>query len=238
MYTITRVVDNPLLINNKSLHAISYNFHLALQRSLIVVENDLLIYREPIPHTGSYTRLTIVPKEFYNILFIAFHTNPARGHLNSYRTLHHLRLHYYWPGMHSYIKRICSACPGCALANLTRGKTSKSVYNFPIEAPFRVLHVDAYSAGVHSSFEGSTSYFIGCCGMCSFGILKLVASATASTFASAIMKMQLRFGFCHTVVLDKDSKDWFSSCVVQLCTGLSPKKYFKCRTVQYDTISM
>ncbi len=32
-------------------------------------------------------------------------------------------------------------------------------------------------------------------------------------------------------------RDWFSSCVVQLCTGLSQKKYFKCRTVQYDTIS-
>ncbi len=31
--------------------------------------------------------------------------------------------------------------------------------------------------------------------------------------------------------------DWFSSCVVQLCTRLSSKKYFKCRTVQYDTIS-
>ncbi len=33
-------------------------------------------------------------------------------------------------------------------------------------------------------------------------------------------------------------EDWFSSCVVQLCTELSPKKYFKCRTVQYNTISM
>jgi hypothetical protein len=38
-----------------------------------------------------------------------------------------------------------------------------------------------------------------------------VPIANASTFASAIMKMQLRFGFCHTVVLDKDSK-FFSVC--------------------------
>jgi hypothetical protein len=41
--------------------------------------------------------------------------------------------------------------------------------------------------------------------------LEPVTSANASTFASAIMKMQLRFGFCHTVVLDKDSK-FFSVC--------------------------
>jgi hypothetical protein len=194
---VWQLVNNPLLINNESLCAINHNFHLALRYSLIVVENNLLIYPEPISHTGLYARLTIVPKEFYNVLFVAFHTNPPGGHLNSYRTLHCLRLCYYWPGMFSYIKRVCSACPGCALANPTRGKLSKLVYNFPIEAPFKVLHVDAYSAGAHSGFEGSTSYLIGCCSMCSFGILEPVTSINASTFASAIMKMQLRFGFCH-----------------------------------------
>jgi hypothetical protein len=96
--------------------------------------------------------------------------------------------------------------PRMCLTNPTKGKSSKLVYNFPIEAPFRVLHVDSYSAGAYSSFEGSTSYLIGCCGMCSFGILEPVTSTNASTFASAIMKMQLNFGFCHTIVLGKDCK--------------------------------
>jgi hypothetical protein len=114
--------------------------------------------------------------------------------------------------MYSYIKKMCTACPGCAFTNPTKGKSYKLVYSFPIEAPFWVLHVDAYSAGVHSSFEGSTSYLIGCCGMCSFWILALVTGATTTfTFAFTIMKMQLRFGFCHTIVLDKDSK-FFSVC--------------------------
>jgi hypothetical protein len=139
-----------------------------------------------------YAQLTIVPKEFYNILFVVFHTNPAGGHLNSHRTLHHLRLHYYWPGMNSYIKKMCAACPGCALTNPTKGKSYKLVYNFPIKAPFGLLHVDTYSAGAHSSFKGSTSYLIDCCGMCSFGILEPATGvAIASTFASTIMKMQL-----------------------------------------------
>jgi hypothetical protein len=208
---VQQLVDNPLLINNKSLHAINHNFHSALQCSIIVVENNLLIYNEPISNTGSYARLTIVRKEFYNVLFVACHKNHAGGHLNSYRTLYHLCPRYYWLGMYSYIKRMCSECPGCALANPTRGKSSKLVYNFPIKAPFKVLHVDAYSANAHSGFEGSTSYLIGCCGMCSFGILEPVTSTNASMFASAIMKMQLCFGFCHTVVLDKDSK-FFSVC--------------------------
>jgi hypothetical protein len=113
--------------------------------------------------------------------------------------------------MYSHINKIYAACPGCAVANPMKGKSSKLVYNFSIEAPFWALHVDASSAGAHSGFEGSTSYLTGCCGMCSFGILEPVTGATASTFASAIMKLQLCFGFCHAVVLDKDSK-FFSIC--------------------------
>ncbi len=108
--------------------------------------------------------------------------------------------------MYSYIKRMCSACPGCTLANPTKGRSCELVYNFPIEAPFLVLHVDAYSAGAHSGFKGSDVYLVACCGMCTFGALKPVTGANARTFALAIMKIQLRYGFCHTVVLDKDSK--------------------------------
>jgi hypothetical protein len=69
-----------------------------------------------------------------------------------------------------------------------------------------VLHVDAYMAGSHPGFEGSKIYLVACCGMCTFGALDPVSGAYATTFASAIMKIQLRYGFCHTIVLDKDTK--------------------------------
>ncbi|KAL3762115.1 hypothetical protein ACHAWU_001566 [Discostella pseudostelligera] len=69
-----------------------------------------------------------------------------------------------------------------------------------------VLHVDAYVAGQYVGFEGSTTYLIACCGMCSFACVEPVAHGTATSFASAFMKIQLRFGFCHTFILDKDSK--------------------------------
>ena len=159
-------------MTNKSLAGINYNYHAALRRSLIVLEDDILIYHEPLAGNGSYTRLQLVPAEFRNIVFIAFHTNPVGGHLNAYRTLHRLRLRYYWPGMYSYIKKMCAACPGCTLSNPTKAKSSKLVYNFPIEAPFLVLRVDAYMAGAHSGFEGSRLYLVACCGMCTFGALE------------------------------------------------------------------
>jgi hypothetical protein len=107
--------------------------------------------------------------------------------------------------MYSYIKRMCLACPGCVLANPTKGRSCELVYNFPIEAPFLILHVNAYSAGAHSGFEGSGMYLVACCGMCTFGALEPVTGANTTTFALTVMKIQLRYELCHNIVLDKDS---------------------------------
>ena len=113
--------------------------------------------------------------------------------------------------MYKYISKLCRSCPGCALTNPTKGKARELVYNFPIEAPFQVLHIDGYQAGAASGFEGSSHYLIAACGMCTFAAMEPVANANASTYASSIMKIILRYGFCHTVVLDKDSK-FFGVC--------------------------
>jgi hypothetical protein len=113
--------------------------------------------------------------------------------------------------MYLSIKKMCAACPGCVLSNPTKAKSSELVYNFPIKAPFLVLHVDAYMAGAHSGFKGSETYIIACCRMCTFCILEPFIGASATTFAATIMKIQLPYGFCHTIVLDKDSK-FFGVC--------------------------
>ncbi len=101
---------------------------------------------------------------------------------------------------------MCSAHPGCALANPTKGGSCELVYYFPIKVPFLLLHVDAYLAEAHSGFKRSHVYHVACCGMCTFGTLKHVPGANATMFASAIKKIQLQYGLCHTVVLDKDSE--------------------------------
>jgi hypothetical protein len=125
--------------------------------------------------------------------------------MNAYRTLHRLCLWYYWPGMYSYIKRMCNVFPGCTLANPTKSKSSKLMFNFPIKAPFLVLFIDAYSAGKHSSFDGSEVYLIVCCSMTRFASEESIQHADSKTFVSGIMRVPLRYGFCHMAVLDKDS---------------------------------
>ena len=108
--------------------------------------------------------------------------------------------------MYKYIDGMCKSCPGCVLANRTKMKSAELVYNFPIEAPFLVIHCDMYVAGKYAGFEGCTVFLTACCSMCLFACMEPVVHANAESFASALMKIQLRFGLCHTVVLDKDSK--------------------------------
>ena len=70
----------------------------------------------------------------------------------------------------------------------------------------KVIHIDGYAAGKQQGFEGSELYLVACCGMCTFAAVEPISNASAKTFASAIMKIMLRYGLSHTVVLDKDSK--------------------------------
>jgi hypothetical protein len=56
-------VNNPFNLTNKALAGINYNYHAALRRSLIVIEDNVLIYHELLVGTGSYTQLQLIPRE-------------------------------------------------------------------------------------------------------------------------------------------------------------------------------
>jgi hypothetical protein len=113
--------------------------------------------------------------------------------------------------MFKYIKRMCRTCPGCVLANPLHSKSAKLVYHFPIEAPMMVLHIDGYSAGKQVGFEGSEIYLIACCRISTFAAMEPVINPSANIFASAVMTIIMRYGFCHMIVLKKDSK-FFGVC--------------------------
>ena len=113
--------------------------------------------------------------------------------------------------MWTYVKRMCNACPGFSLSNPYKRVSSELVYNFPVQAPFGVMHFDAYKSGYHKSFQGHNCYLIGCCGMTVFACGEPISHPSAKKIASAIMKILLRYGICATAVLDKDSK-FFGVC--------------------------
>ncbi len=43
-------------------------------------------------------------------------------------------------------------------------------------------------------------------GMTGFAVMEPIKHTMSTTFASALMKVQLRFGLCHTIVLNKGTE--------------------------------
>jgi hypothetical protein len=200
------LIRDPSLITPTTLKSVHHSLRMPLRESLLVIENDMIILREPIGDgSSSYCRLRLVPESLRTILFVAFHASPIGGHLNYVRTFRSIHLRYFWPGMFQFIKDLCLKCPGCALANRTHHPKSTLVYSFPITAPMMVLHVDSYNAGAHASFEGDKTYVVAVCGMTSFAVMEPAHSNYAKGFAAVLMHILLHFGIFHTVVLDRAS---------------------------------
>ena len=205
---LIKMVKNPSSMTRANMNKVHYVFRRYLRQSLIVLDDKGILYlREPLEGSDDFTSLQIVPQGLQNIIFIAFHANPIGGHFNAYRTMTRIRLRFFWPKMYAYITDLVHKCAGCRLANPTIKKSNELVYNFPVGTePMTVLHLDIYKAGALRSYDNTVAYVVGACNMTSFGVMEGVSEESSAAFASALMKIQLRYGFVHTLILDKDSK--------------------------------
>jgi hypothetical protein len=101
---VRNIILNPPKICNESLSKVNHNYRMPLRQSLLLFKDGMLIMKECITGSDSYTRLQLVPREFYNIILIAFCDNPVGAHLNLVQTLHQIQLPFYWLSMFSYVK--------------------------------------------------------------------------------------------------------------------------------------
>ena len=202
-----QMVQNPASMTQINMNKVHFVYRRYLRQSLIVIDNDMLHLHEPLEGSDDFTSLQIVPAGLQNLIFLAFHSNPVGGHFNAYRTFTRIRLRFFWPKMYAYVTGHVSKCAGCRLTNPTNRKSSELVYNFPVgNEPMNILHIDAYKAGAIRSYDNTVAYVVGACNMTSFGVMEGVSEESSTAFAAALMKFQLRYGFVHTIILDKDSK--------------------------------
>ena len=101
------------------------------------------------------------------------------------------------------------------MANATNNPSNELVYSFLLDGPMNVLHVDGYSVGANINFAGDKGFLIAACGMCTFAVAEPVSKTDSTIYAQALLMIMLRFGFAHTIVLDKDSK--FYATFAQTC---------------------
>ena len=220
---ILQMLKNPALITPGKIDKLHYALRHPMRQSMIYEEDGIIFIRERVPNKNISFSLRLVPKILRNIIFIAFHANPMGGHFALYQTLHRIRLRFYWPRMVKYIENMISKCTGCKMANATLNRKQNYLYSFPIDAPFRTIHIDIYSLGKTESFDGDVALFIVLDHMTSFAVIEPVKETNSKTFAKALMKILLTHGLCHTVIVDADSK--FKATFAEVISLLNLNKH-------------
>jgi len=71
------------------------------------------------------------------------HDHPLAGHFGQTKTLHQVRLHYYWPGLPVYVKDYCKSCITCSRAKPVRHKPYGLLKQLPIpDKPWNSISMD------------------------------------------------------------------------------------------------
>ena len=177
-----------------------------LRDRLINLHHGRLTYSQPLSATGRCLLLIIPPDSLRRRIFELLHSNPASGHLMAFKTLHRIRLRFYWHKMRSDIESWIKSCPDCILSNSSVRRNSELVYSWPISSPFAIIHVDVWQPGNITAYDGSKYVLGAMCDLTGFAIVTEFNTLDSVTLASAFMKhVLLRVGFCLLVAPDAGS---------------------------------
>ena len=161
-------------------------------------------------------QLILVPPPLRHFIFSAYHSTPAMGHFGEYKTLHRIRLRFFWPNCRRDVTDWIAACPDCVLSNSKTHKSRELVYSYPASSPFYIIHVDIWQPGETLSDQGY-GYFLGAMddltGFVIVAEFKVISSATIA--ALFMQQVLLKVGMCGMIRPDADSK--FQGDFVSMC---------------------
>ena len=152
-------------------------------------------------------QLILVPPSLRRLIFSAYHSAPTMGHFGEYKTLHRIRLRFFWPNCRKDINTWTSACPACILSNSKTHKNRELVYSYPASSPFYIIHVDLWQPGEALSAQGF-GYFMGAMDdLTGFVIVAEFKEISSATIAALFMQqVLLKVGMCGMIRPDADSK--------------------------------
>ena len=201
------------------LRTLPASYQAPLRDHHISLKHNRLTYLQPLSRNGRALLLIIPPTSLRRRLFETLHSSPSSGHLMSYKTLHRIRLRFYWHKLRSDVDSWLKTCPDCILANSTIRRGSELVYSWPTSSPFAILHVDIWQAGATPNCSGSSCILGAMCDLTGFTIIVDIDRLDSATLAEAFMKhVLLRIGFC--LLIAPDAGTHFMSHFVDMCKTL------------------
>ena len=192
--------------SEKTLRELPSSYSNPLRDKLISIRGCRLTYTQPLSRSGRSLILIIPPTSLRRRIFELLHSDPSSGHLMTFKTLHRIRLRFYWHRMRHDIETWIRSCPDCISSNSAIRRSSELVYTWPVSSPFAIIHCDVWQPGAISAYDGS-KYFLGAmCDLTGFAIVAEFTTLDSVTLAALFMKhILLRVGFCLLVAPDAGS---------------------------------
>ena len=201
----------------RQLHA---DYRLPLRENRIILQSGRLMLLRPVTGANRSLALLIVPSSLRSTVFSAYHAAPTTGHMDVYKTLHRLRLRFFWPTMSSFVRQAIKRCPHCILANSTQSDAASLMYSFPMSEPFYLLFADLWTPGVTRPNMPTEYWLIAMEDITGAVIpVKVGSGPHASLLAELFMRhIILRVGLCSAVCIDDDGK--FKGFFKSMCEAL------------------
>lgn len=195
--------------SKKELETLAPAYRQPLRNGQIVYIRGRLCYIQPTQTNRCAIALIIPPSSIRRKLFEAHHLTPVAGHMGVYKTLHCLRLCFFWPKMRQLVVDWLKFCAHCVLANSMRRVSSKLLYSFSPNEPFAVIHVTLWLRGETVLFRGTKCDMVAMNDVTGAVLVVDVDDAVTENLAWLFFKhVLLVVGICCMVVVDDDSKFW------------------------------
>jgi hypothetical protein len=206
--------------SKKELAAVDAQFRDHLRTSSVEIAMGRLVLYLTLASEGQRLMLIVVPKSLRRDIFAAYHAAPTAGHMGPYKTLHRIRLRFFWPKVRTDVFDWCQQCAHCIATSNSIRRHSELMFSWPVSTPFFILHIDLWQPGkTEEKFSGSTHLLAAMCDLSGFVICHPVKDTTSGSLARIFMEeVLLKVGLCGLVVVDAASV--FFSVFKEMCDVL------------------
>lgn len=205
---ILNLCHNPTLtVTEKTLRTIHESYRPYIRERRFGWQHGRIVFHQLLGVSNRTLLLIVVPPTIQRLIFTAYHATPMMGHFGEYKTLHRIRLRFFWPSCRKDVNAWISSCPDCVLSNSKTHKSKELVYSYPASSPFYIIHVDIWQPGDTLSAQGF-GFFLGAMDdLTGFMIVAEFKELSSATLAAILMQqVLLKVGMCGMIRPDADSK--------------------------------
>lgn len=166
----------------------------------------------------------VVPRKLRNRVMKLAHESLMGGHLACKRTVHKVLTEFYWPGVHSDVKRFCQSCDACQ-RTVPKGKIMRApLGKMPlIEVPFQRVAVDIVGPIEPRSTRGNRYILTLMDYATRYPEAIALSSIEAERVAEALLEMFCRIGIPREMLTDLGTQ--FTSGVMKEVSRLLSIKH-------------